>query len=187
MTNQDILRTMMTQLDEASNTIPEGFYIQFCDHLQNLYRGEHDETIDDDHDTSDIAVEERALLAWHTERAERAELCRRQVMLLRFILEKPIWYLGLAIFYLIRFVYFRFKDIYSAIKTHRDSRTNYKHRLPLNWREAGLRIETEHSETLKRIIEAGLRVETSQTPLDGCGTTFVPEREWLGLIGFDEE
>ena len=205
MTNQDILRTMMTQLDEASNTIPEGFYIQFCDHLQNLYRGEHDETIDDDHDTSDIAVEERALLAWHTERAERAALCRRQTML--FVL--PIWYSGLAIYYLTRFVYgilvFCFKGIHSTIKTRRETQKNYDHRLPLNWREAGLRIEAEHSETLKRIIEAGLRieaehsetlkriieaglrVETSQTPLDGCGTTFVPEREWLGLIGFDEE
>lgn len=186
MTNQDRLRTMMTQLDEASNIIPEGFYIQFCDHLQNLYRGEHDETLDD-HDTSDIAVEERALLAWHTERAERAELCHRQVMLFVY----PIWYSGLAIYYLTRFVccilVFCFKGIHSTIKTLRETHKNYDHRLPLNWREAGLRIEAEHSETLKRIIEAGLRVETSQTPLDGCGTTFVPEREWLGLIGFDEE
>lgn len=117
MTNQDILRTMMTQLDEASNTIPEGFYIQFCDHLQNLHRGEHDETLDN-HDTSDLAVEERALLAWHTERAERAELCRRQTMLFVY----PIWYSGLAIYYLNRFVYFCFKVIYSMI----ESRTNKK-------------------------------------------------------------
>ena len=36
-TQQDILRTMMTQLDEASDKIPEGFYLQFCDHLQNLH------------------------------------------------------------------------------------------------------------------------------------------------------
>ena len=33
-TQQDILRTMMTQLDEASDKIPEGLYLQFCDHLQ---------------------------------------------------------------------------------------------------------------------------------------------------------
>ena len=184
MTNQIILRTMMTQLDEASNTIPEGFYIQFCDHLQNLHRGEHDE------DTDEHA----------REMAERAELCHRQVMLLVY----PIWYLGLAIYYLTRFVYgilvFCFKGIHSTIKTQRETQTNYDH-----WREAGLRIEDEHSETLKRIIEAGLRIEAehgetlkriieaglrieaSQTPLDECGTIFVPEREWLGLIGFDEE
>ena len=36
-TQQDILRTMMTQLDEASDKIPEGFYLQFCDHLQSLH------------------------------------------------------------------------------------------------------------------------------------------------------
>ena len=36
-TQQDILRTMMTQLDEASDKIPEGLYLQFCDHLQNLH------------------------------------------------------------------------------------------------------------------------------------------------------
>jgi hypothetical protein len=28
---------MMTQLDEASDKIPEGLYLQFCDHLQNLH------------------------------------------------------------------------------------------------------------------------------------------------------
>ena len=37
MSQQDILRTMMTQLDDASGKIPEGFYLQFCDHLQNLH------------------------------------------------------------------------------------------------------------------------------------------------------
>jgi hypothetical protein len=37
-TQQDILRTMMTQLDDASDKIPEGLYLQFCDHLQNLHR-----------------------------------------------------------------------------------------------------------------------------------------------------
>ena len=36
-TQQDILRTMMTQLDEASDKIPEGLYLKFCDHLQNLH------------------------------------------------------------------------------------------------------------------------------------------------------
>jgi hypothetical protein len=36
-TQQDILRTMMTQLDEASDKIPEGLYLQFCDHLKNLH------------------------------------------------------------------------------------------------------------------------------------------------------
>jgi hypothetical protein len=36
-TQQDILHTMMTQLDEASDKIPEGLYLQFCDHLQNLH------------------------------------------------------------------------------------------------------------------------------------------------------
>ena len=36
-TQQDILRTMMTQLDDASDKIPEGLYLQFCDHLQNLH------------------------------------------------------------------------------------------------------------------------------------------------------
>jgi hypothetical protein len=189
MTNQIILRTMMTQLDEASNTIPEGFYIQFCDHLQNLYHDEHDETLDT-RPPAELTTEEDA----------RAELCWRQVMLFVY----PIWYLGLAIYYLTRFVYgilvFCFKGIHSTIKTQRETQTNYDH-----WREAGLRIEDEHSETLKRIIEAGLRIEAehgetlkriieaglrieaSQTPLDECGTIFVPEREWLGLIGFDEE
>lgn len=130
MTNQDILRTMMTQLDEASNTIPEGFYIQFCDHLQNLHRGEHDEDVDE-----------------HTrEMAERAELCRRQTMLFVY----PIWYSGLAIYYLNRFVYFCFKVIYSMI----ESRTNKK---------------------------------ISHAPPDNCGTIYVPEREWLRLIGVDEK
>jgi hypothetical protein len=37
MSTQDILRIMMTQLDEASDQIPEGFYIQFCDHIKNLH------------------------------------------------------------------------------------------------------------------------------------------------------
>ena len=27
----------MTQLDDASDKIPEGLYLQFCDHLQNLH------------------------------------------------------------------------------------------------------------------------------------------------------
>ena len=36
-TQKDILRTMMTQLDEASDKIPEGLYLQFCDHLKNLH------------------------------------------------------------------------------------------------------------------------------------------------------
>ena len=36
-TQQDILRTMMTQLDDASDKIPEGLYLQFCDHLKNLH------------------------------------------------------------------------------------------------------------------------------------------------------
>lgn len=39
MTSQrDILRTMMTRLDEASDRIPEGFYLEFCDHIKNLYK-----------------------------------------------------------------------------------------------------------------------------------------------------
>jgi hypothetical protein len=38
MSTQDILRIMMTQLDEASDQIPEGFYIQFCDHIKNLHK-----------------------------------------------------------------------------------------------------------------------------------------------------
>ena len=120
----------MTQLDEASNTIPEGFYIQFCDHLQNLYSGEHDEDTDE---------HEREMV-------ERAELCHRQVMLLVY----PIWYLGIAIYYLSRFVYFCFKVIYSMI----ESRTNKK---------------------------------ISHAPPDNCGTIYVPEREWLRLIGVDEK
>jgi hypothetical protein len=36
-TQQDILRTMMTQLDESSDKIPEGLYLKFCDHLKNLH------------------------------------------------------------------------------------------------------------------------------------------------------
>jgi len=36
-TQQDILRTMMTQLDDASDKIPEGLYLKFCDHLKNLH------------------------------------------------------------------------------------------------------------------------------------------------------
>ena len=36
-TQQDILRTMMTQLDEDSDKIPEGLYLKFCDHLKNLH------------------------------------------------------------------------------------------------------------------------------------------------------
>ena len=29
---------MMTQLDEASGEIPEGFYLQFCDYLKELHK-----------------------------------------------------------------------------------------------------------------------------------------------------
>ena len=36
-TQKDILRTMMTQLDEDSDKIPEGLYLKFCDHLKNLH------------------------------------------------------------------------------------------------------------------------------------------------------
>jgi len=36
-TQQNILRTMMTQLDDASDKIPEGLYLQFCNHLKNLH------------------------------------------------------------------------------------------------------------------------------------------------------
>ncbi len=36
-TQQDILRTMMTQLDDASDKIPEGLYLKLCDHLKNLH------------------------------------------------------------------------------------------------------------------------------------------------------
>ena len=36
-TQQDILRTMMTQLDEDSDKIPEGLYLKLCDHLKNLH------------------------------------------------------------------------------------------------------------------------------------------------------
>ena len=36
-TQKDILRTMMTQLDDASDKIPEGLYLKFCDHLKNLH------------------------------------------------------------------------------------------------------------------------------------------------------
>ena len=32
-----ILRTMMTELDDASDKIPEGFYLQFCDHMKRLH------------------------------------------------------------------------------------------------------------------------------------------------------
>ena len=39
MTSQrDILRTMMTRLDETSDKIPEGFYLEFCDHIKNLHK-----------------------------------------------------------------------------------------------------------------------------------------------------
>ena len=33
----DIVYEMMTQLDEVSQDVPEGFYLQFCDHLKRLY------------------------------------------------------------------------------------------------------------------------------------------------------
>ena len=36
-TQKDILRTMMTQLDEDSDKIPEGLYLKLCDHLKNLH------------------------------------------------------------------------------------------------------------------------------------------------------
>ena len=36
-TQQNILRTMMTQLDDASDQIPEGLSLQFCNHLKNLH------------------------------------------------------------------------------------------------------------------------------------------------------
>ena len=36
-TQKDILRAMMTQLDEDSDKIPEGLYLKFCDHLKNLH------------------------------------------------------------------------------------------------------------------------------------------------------
>ena len=35
---RDILRTMMTRLDETSDKIPEGFYLEFCDHLKNIHK-----------------------------------------------------------------------------------------------------------------------------------------------------
>ena len=35
---RDILRTMMTRLDETSDKIPEGFYLEFCDHIKNLHK-----------------------------------------------------------------------------------------------------------------------------------------------------
>ena len=39
MTSQlNILRTMMTRLDDASDEIPEGFYLEFCDHFRNLHK-----------------------------------------------------------------------------------------------------------------------------------------------------
>jgi len=38
MSQKEILRAMMTQLDEASGEIPEGFYLQFCDHLKELHK-----------------------------------------------------------------------------------------------------------------------------------------------------
>ena len=103
----------MTQLDEASNTIPEGFYIQFCDHLQNLYSSEHDEDTDE-HEREMAERVERV------ERVERAELCHRQVMLLVY----PIWYLGIAIYYLSQFVYLCLKGIHSIIKAQRESQTS---------------------------------------------------------------
>ena len=36
-TQKDILRAMMTQLDDDSDKIPEGLYLKFCDHLKNLH------------------------------------------------------------------------------------------------------------------------------------------------------
>ena len=36
-TQQEILCTMMTLLNEASDKIPEGLYLQLCDHLKNLH------------------------------------------------------------------------------------------------------------------------------------------------------
>ena len=139
MANQDILRTMMTQLDETSRQLPEGFYLQFCDHLRNLYRGEHDETFDDRSSTEEDA---------------RAELCRRQVMLFVY----PIWYSGLAIYYLNCFIHgilvICYKGILTMIKARRKMLTSD---------------------------------QSSQTPLNEYGIIFVPEREWLGLIGVDGE
>lgn len=38
MSQKEILRAMMTQLDEASGEIPEGFYLQFCDYLKELHK-----------------------------------------------------------------------------------------------------------------------------------------------------
>lgn len=135
MANQDIIRTMMTQLDETSRQLPEGFYLQFCDHLQNLYRGEHDDR---------SSIEEDA----------RAELCLRQVMLFVY----PIWYSGLAIYYLKCFIHgilvICYKGILTMIKARRKMLTSD---------------------------------QSSQTPLNEYGIILVPEREWLGLIGVDGE
>jgi len=139
-TQQDILRTMMTQLDEASGKIPEGLYLQFCDHLKNLHRDE-----DDEHrprHTSDPNDPEYANVEL---RYTRDELMTSSVLQVEDI-EAFVSLFVCPIFYLIRFVYFRFKDIYSAIKTHRDSRTNYK-----------------HNETFKMIQQAG----PSSSPANG--------------------
>jgi len=38
MSQKEILRAMMTQLDEAAGEIPEGFYLQFCDYLKELHK-----------------------------------------------------------------------------------------------------------------------------------------------------
>jgi len=35
---KDILRAMITDLDEASDKIPEGFYLKFCDYLRELHK-----------------------------------------------------------------------------------------------------------------------------------------------------
>jgi hypothetical protein len=34
---RDIVCEMMTQLDEVSQDVPEGFYLQFCGHLKRLH------------------------------------------------------------------------------------------------------------------------------------------------------
>ena len=138
-TQQDILRTMMTQLDEASDKIPEGLYLQFCDHLKNLHPAEDDEYR---HRYTSDPIGRAVTDAAFAPRDPGAHMVP-SVLQVEDI-EAFVSLFVCPIFYLIRFVYFRFKDIYSVIKTHRESRTDY-----------------EHNETFKMIQQAGLRMEAT--------------------------
>ena len=76
MSSGERVLDMMAQLDEHSDKIPEGMYLQFCDHLKFFYQ--NDENIKKRLEAERLAVETRRRLANAREReAERERLIFR--------------------------------------------------------------------------------------------------------------